>query len=460
MHVQRRLIAALVLVVVFGGCSDTTQVADVGEPLTTLVSVVEPVPEAGGPCVDENHNYVRQPGTGIKLSNSELVVRASFGSDRVGFCPGHPEHGNDRGTHSDGFLAGLESTLIQVDPGAELTLTAIGYPGATIDLQWSIRAVMDSSFPATPTPVDDEATWTVNAPSDADVFSLSIRLDWFEGEASYGALVATRDLPPEGESLVSIEPVGSVAMHPTLVPFGYVDCGTTDEVVRICDPEREQRWIEVATQEGPTRPEWAWNRADDRLPGVIQMSEGPPIFAVYAGPDTFITFTASGLDWEEQIAVVGSIPAFDSTERKGECEATPAEQLPDTWWKCDLVVEMPDATEAGLKALVEAIDGTPIGYSFTPVLPSRSGLTARPIVTYGSEGPWGALQEWKDQMASAAEELGLDVTPLAEGTYLIDDVLLIYRNETPRDEYLKLLERLSDNGFTTQMILRERFGHP
>ncbi|MDJ0955159.1 MAG: hypothetical protein QNJ81_15895 [Acidimicrobiia bacterium] len=380
-------------------------------------------------------------------------MKASFGHDTVGFCPGHPDHGS-RVTHSDGFLADLESTLLHVEPGAQLTVTAPGHPGATVDMQWSIDSVPDSSSPVAATPVGD-ATWTLKAPGDAEEYILYIRLEWFEGEASYGVRVATRDLPPEGESLVAIEPSGNVAMHPTLVPYGYVDCGTTAEAVMLCDPEREQRWIEVATQEGFSQPEWAWSPADDRLPGVISMSEG---WALHTGPDTFLVLATSGLDWEEMVAVARSIPAFDTSERAAECEATSAEHLPDTWWKCDLVIEMPDPTEPGLRNLVEVIGETPIGYSFGPALQGTS-LTIRPILTYGPEGPWRELQQWKEQMVNSAEAVGADPAPLADGSYLIENFMLIYRPETPRNEFLDLLERLGENGYSTQMVLRERFGH-
>ena len=238
MFLRYRLISVLVFVVAVGGCAESSTDVDPTELSTTTTSAAQPVVQAGGPCVDENHEYLWPSGVGVQVSSGGQTVRASFGSDFVGFCPGHPEHGISRDTHSDGFFADLESTLLQVEPGAELTLTAPGYPGATLGVNWSIDSVSGTSFPATTTPAG-EATWSLSAPTEPDEYVLYIGLDWFEGEASYAVRVATRELPPEGEELVPIEPSGNVAMHPTVVPYGYADCGTTGEVVRLCDPERE-----------------------------------------------------------------------------------------------------------------------------------------------------------------------------------------------------------------------------
>ncbi len=459
MMAMRTRLLAVGFALFLAACSGGDAIA--GGPVvtsTTASTTPGPVlPEAGGPCVDEDGHYIGQPGVGVQVRSGDQVVNGSFGYDLVGYCPGHPQHGN-RTVTGDGFFANLAETLIQVEPGAELTLTAPAYPGATVELHWSIDNVPDSTFVATPTP-SGEATWTVDAPSDAELYHLSVRLEWFEGEASYGVLVATRDLPPVGESLVSIEPAGDRETHPTVVPTGFVDCGTDDDTLRFCDPERAQRWIQIATQQGAPEPEWKWSPAD-RLPGVIQMNEGPPLYAIYVGPNTFVTVTASGVDHLDLTSVIGSIPAFDTTARGVECGFTPVEQLPDVWWKCDVAVWLPDPSEAGLAALVDLVGDVPIGYSFTPILPGSAGLTVNPIETYGPEQPWEQLDKWKEQMTSAAESMEIDPTPLADGTYLVEEVLLIYLPETPSDAYLALIDRFRNNGFGTETILRERYGHP
>ncbi len=187
------------------------------------------------------------------------------------------------------------------------------------------------------------------------------------------------------------------------------------------------------------------------------MSEGPRIYGIYIGPDTFLTVTASGVDHLALIATIESIPAFDPEVREAECAATSPEELPKYSWKCDLSIQLPESSEADLTRFVEIVGQHALGHTFTPTLPRGGGPTPMPIVTYGPGDPWAALDKWKDDMVRASEELGFDPAPVTDGTYVVDDVILFVFPETRSDVYVEVLDQLQNSGFVTEMVLRERF---
>jgi hypothetical protein len=164
--------------------------------------------------------------------------------------------------------------------------------------------------------------------------------------------------------------------------------------------------------------------------------------------------TSIGVQPEDVIAVAATIPAFDYGARDSECATTPSEQLVALWWKCELRIEMPQPTFADLGVVIENTSALDLPYRFRPVLPGGEDISTEVITSRVDEPYWPNLERWEDSVVEMAEDLGIDTSPIDDGTYLIEDVTLLTSPRTDEQQAQASVQRLNDLGFETTLRAR------
>ncbi len=190
---------------------------------TTQAEIAE---GAGGPCLDERNNLIGE--TGIQVSSGGRTTQSSTGPSTIGYCPGHPDH-QEVSPSAEDRPGNMARPTIHVSRGAELVLTAPGYPGAEVDASW-LHGSASEPAAAVDLVLVAPTTWTFIAPAETGTHELTVGLDWFEGDATYSVFVEVdEDITQAGGIPSDFDPGPELAaeirseLPPTYLRLGFGD---------------------------------------------------------------------------------------------------------------------------------------------------------------------------------------------------------------------------------------------